>query len=973
MASSGGRNAPDAELVEKLRALVARLTTELGIGEGRGAEGLATASVAMLSKMISPYDVTKVATAQAQKTLRERARDPEAFATAYDRLKRAGHASEVDKYLAVLAKVVADEDVLAAVSVDGGEEDGGAARGDDRRPTPRGATMLASSETTGDDTADFDFSRGAGVASEVGASPNDAEISSLSRDPPNASTGEFTFASEENALAADPEGRRSSPGMTGFKTMDGKTLTHNPAYSSSGGGGAGSGSGNGGAGAALADALGVMTPEVRRRMEGLDLGGAATPPAAARVRDSSRGEGEDAAAFAVVAARRAPGDALVEGRDFPTLPAWTSDRPFLTGSHLGSGAGGSSVARDAPKPLGEYDTACQELLVIDDLLYAMMGVEGRYVTASRSGGGAGGVVTFHISEGLEPSLRALAKEALPLCAAAATASDYAERARRFESGLVGHALAAEMSELLHDWHTMIVQLEHQKNLGRLSLQALWFYVQPAAPALALLARVAASAPGLRGAPLLNHLHREARARGGDVAARDLLLRLLRAAAAPYAKAVERWVYEGRVEDPYDEFLIVERADLDKASLSEEYDSRYWSARYTLREDVPVFLGGDLAEKVLTTGKYLTALRESTFSRGSAAAAGTISNAAAAAAAADDDDADAAAFDLPPLPSDGLGRIALGADARGTHATRINAAFKHASNALLRNVLIEGDLRARLLSMKRYFLLDKGDFLVHFVDIAGEQLSKRAPDISVDKLQSLLELSLKLSSASSDPHNEDLTCALERQGIIHQLLSIQSLRDDGTGAGGVAYDGDEAHVAMTPKEALRLTGFETFTLDYEAPWPVSLVLSRRALTKYQLLFRHMFHCKHVERRLCATWQTWQSSATRATATADAGSLGRAYILSQRMLHFLQNFVYYLACEVVEPNWHRLEAKIAEASNVDELAAEHDAFLDACMKEGMLFWPTILRRLEKIKSACLRFADASARCVLYTGSHTTPSPW
>ena len=162
--------------------------------------------------------------------------------------------------------------------------------------------------------------------------------------------------------------------------MDGKTLTHNPAYSSSGGGGAGSGSGSGGAGAALADALGVMTPEVRRRMEGLDLGGAATPPAAARVRDSSRGEGEDAAAFAVVAARRAPGDALVEGRDFPTLTAWTSDRPFLTGSHLGSGAGGSSVARDAPKPLGEYDTACQELLVIDDLLYAMMGVEGRYVT-----------------------------------------------------------------------------------------------------------------------------------------------------------------------------------------------------------------------------------------------------------------------------------------------------------------------------------------------------------------------------------------------------------------------------------------------------------------------------------------------------------------------------------------------------------------------------------------------------------------
>lgn len=40
------------------------------------------------------------------------------------------------------------------------------------------------------------------------------------------------------------------------------------------------------------------------------------------------------------------------------------------------------------------------------------------------------------------------------------------------------------------------------------------------------------------------------------------------------------------------------------------------------------------------------------------------------------------------------------------------------------------------------------------------------------------------------------------------------------------------------------------------WPVSLVLSRRALTKYQLIFRHLFHCKHVKRQLCAAWQIHQ---------------------------------------------------------------------------------------------------------------------
>ena len=71
----------DPELREKLTTLVGRLTADLGIGGGRSAEGLAAASVAMLSKMTSPYDVTKVAVQQTQKTLTENAPDKRAFAS----------------------------------------------------------------------------------------------------------------------------------------------------------------------------------------------------------------------------------------------------------------------------------------------------------------------------------------------------------------------------------------------------------------------------------------------------------------------------------------------------------------------------------------------------------------------------------------------------------------------------------------------------------------------------------------------------------------------------------------------------------------------------------------------------------------------------------------------------------------------------------------------------------------------------
>ncbi len=465
---------------------------------------------------------------------------------------------------------------------------------------------------------------------------------------------------------------------------------------------------------------------------------------------------------------------------------------------------------------------------------------------------------------------------------------------------------------------------------------------------------------------MNEISREAATRAGDVAARNLCLRLLRAASAPYAKAVERWVYEGVVDDPYDEFLVIERAHLRKESLAEDYNATYWSQRYTLRSEVPAFLGEGLAEKALTTGKYINAMRESRTTTTTTTDSGRFSRRREGGTdGAATTTSSSPEFSLPPIPPDGLGRLALGGGASsagsGTHAARINAAHRHASVALLRAVLGDGDLHGRLRAMKRYFLLDKGDFLVHFTDNAGEELARRAPDISVSRLQSLLELSLKLSTASTDPHNDDLTCSLERQGIIHQLLSIHVTG----GAKGYApadadLDLDENAAQMTPKEALRLTGFETFALDYNAPWPVSLVLSRRAITKYQLLFRHVFHCKHVERRLCEAWQTHQATraaAAQTTGAGDGGSLGRAYVLSQRMLHFLQNFTYYLMCEVVEPNWHAFETALRDAQSVDELIDAHERFLDACMKEGMLFWPRILRRLERIKNVCLKFCGLS----------------
>lgn len=89
-----------------------------------------------------------------------------------------------------------------------------------------------------------------------------------------------------------------------------------------------------------------------------------------------------------------------------------------------------------------------------------------------------------------------------------------------------------------------------------------------------------------------------------------------------------------------------------------------------------------------------------------------------------------------------------------------------------------------------------------------------------------------STLSSEAHREDLTCSLEPHNLIQHLHLIQ-----------MAGQSPEAQVPLRPSPGL--TGVEALTLDFRVQWPLSILLSRRAITKYQLLSRILFFSKYVE--------------------------------------------------------------------------------------------------------------------------------
>ena len=112
------------------------------------------------------------------------------------------------------------------------------------------------------------------------------------------------------------------------------------------------------------------------------------------------------------------------------------------------------------------------------------------------------------------------------------------------------------------------------------------------------------------------------------------------------------------------------------------------------------------------------------------------------------------------------------------------------------------------------------------------------------------------------------------------------------------------------------------------WPVSLVLNHKALAQYQMLFRHFFYCKHIERLLSGDqhclikfWLcnivsgVWITNKQTKFLPLDQFKVYHpSFALRQKMLNLIQNLSYYMSVEVVEPAWHTLAEDIASCSTV-----------------------------------------------------------
>lgn len=71
---------------------------------------------------------------------------------------------------------------------------------------------------------------------------------------------------------------------------------------------------------------------------------------------------------------------------------------------------------------------------------------------------------------------------------------------------------------------------------------------------------------------------------------------------------------------------------------------------------------------------------------------------------------------------------------------------------------------------------------------------------------------------------------------------------------------------------------------------------------------------MQREVLSSWRDHQSIK----ALSVRREMGPYFCLRQRMLHFLQNFVYYMTVEVIKPRDHEMQVGLSSARDMDEVS-------------------------------------------------------
>ncbi|KAH7826782.1 gamma-tubulin complex component 2 [Monocercomonoides exilis] len=461
--------------------------------------------------------------------------------------------------------------------------------------------------------------------------------------------------------------------------------------------------------------------------------------------------------------------------------------------------------------------------------------------------------------------------------------------------------------------------------------------------------------------------------------------------------LKEWIYGGNIKDPYREFMVEPcNASVLANAAQTDIENITWNKSFRKRKIYPKILEGDV-EKIFLCGKYVHSM-----------------------------------IKMGKKMRRELDEEFEYRSPQTSFSPQINRAFASASRDLVEIIVKEKGLIQRLKSLKSTFLFAEGDFFVLFADMAESELKKPAAAVCIPRLEAMLDVALSSTGTDDETFREDYGCAMSdtpfvahlqaiheasirRERHSHSSSSSQSRRSpspalstsptpspspslspplhtplhslspssstapfpslstpsqsSSASSPSSSLSPSVAVLQLHPPDSHPPSGFSALELTHNVSFPLNIVIDLKSLLKYQLIFRHIFLLKMVERRLCRIWKVMQmTKVLKSDFGGPMSVFGRCERLRQTFLHLIQNILFFTTQQVIEPAWKELMKGIATADRIEDLIQRHTNFIDNILKDSLMTNQTVITLLTTIEAQCLAFCDAVEE--FYPKPYTVP---
>ncbi|KUI61043.1 Spindle pole body component alp6 [Cytospora mali] len=362
----------------------------------------------------------------------------------------------------------------------------------------------------------------------------------------------------------------------------------------------------------------------------------------------------------------------------------------------------------------------------------------------------------------------------------------------------------------------------------------------------------------------------------ETAPRNGIERLLGSVTRPFYDILRHWIYDGELQDPFQEFFVREQNpnDEDRLDLKTRGQSSVWNDKYEVEKGmIPSITTDDFAQKVFLIGKSLNFIRHSC---GDAQWVDNYSKSSSK-------------------------ELRYGDTA--TLEAWIDEAYKTTMKRLMDLMTNKFHLFKHLKALKSYLLLGQGDFIALLMESLAANLDRPAGAQYRHTLTAQLEHAIRGSNAQYDSPE-----VLRR--LDARMLQLSH--------------GD--------------IGWDCFTLEYKVDAPVDVVVTDFGNRQYLKVFNFLWKIKRVEFALSSTWRRCMTGARGVLQSTDPLVLetwkSTRGVLAE-MIHFVGQLQYYILFEVIESSWDELQKGITkEDCTLDDLIKAHNKFLSNITHKGLL---------------------------------------